>query len=66
MIKSIGPNKLIDNGEFRINVNTAVEMSSRIPMLKKIGADENTIKLLDKFCTLDNKIWNFYLNQINH
>ncbi|SDY85793.1 sulfotransferase family 2 domain-containing protein [Nitrosomonas sp. Nm33] len=46
--------------QYRVNVNTKVAARDRLDRLKALGADEVTLKRLQDYCTMDNKIWALY------
>ncbi|MDV6344318.1 sulfotransferase family 2 domain-containing protein [Nitrosomonas sp. Is37] len=53
--------------QYRVNVNTKVAARDRLDGLKALGADEVTLKRLQDYCTMDNKIWALYnVNVYSH
>ncbi len=47
--------------KYQVNVNTKVAAVNRRNHLKALGADEATLKRLQDYCTMDDKIWALFM-----
>jgi len=59
-IQDLGGDKRNSSKNYSINTNDKLKASDRMRAFRDLGADNETIELINSFCTLDYKIWNLY------